>query len=251
MNTIFTFLSRHIILIISILFLLFACYMVYIKYYSTHLMREGMGEGRLKDIIHKIAIDKNPNVTNANKLTAIKNVLLVSSDKIPTKTDIEAKKGMLEISGLSQKVQNEKIQDLSGVINNIHPQFKKIYPQLDTSVLNTMITTMVKQSTTPNTTNTTPTGTKTNPVVKYTFNEQLFMVINNTKLDDIEKIKIIVKLTKPKINIGKTLGSVKKYSKKLLSIGKKKKKTQIKKQESSSIKNIQPVSKRGKKSRKG
>jgi hypothetical protein len=191
---------------------------------------EGMGQGRLKDIIHKIALDKNANATDKNKLTSIQNLLLVSSEPIPTDESIAQKKAMIEFAGLPSSVQNDRMQSLTANIDKIYPHLREVYPEFDLNFWKNTLTQSIKNitSTTPASTKTTPASTKTKqPTVKYTFNEQIYSVINNNKIEDSEKIKIIVKLTKPKIELKKMANQLLGKSKKILGklFGKKSKKS--------------------------
>jgi hypothetical protein len=204
--------SRHIVFIIALVFLIPLCYLIYTKYFKSDI-KEGMGEGRLRDIIHKIAIDKNVNASDKNKLIAIQNLLLVSSAKVPTDDDIKAKKAVLEISELPKNVQEEKIKLLSEKVDKIYPYLSEAYPEFDLNFWKKILTSTIKKNTnpksrsknpnTPNASSTPNKPTQSSSTIKYTFNEKLFMVLNNDKLEDSEKIKIITKLTKPKIKIAR------------------------------------------------
>jgi hypothetical protein len=198
---------------------------LYQKYYVNKKIQEGMGEGRLKDIIRKIALDKNKNATDANKLIAIQNLLLVSSEKIPTDDSIKAKKAMIEISGLPKNVQEEKMKTLGDKVTTIYPYLKEVYPQFDMNFWKNILTSSIKQNMSTSTSK--PTSGSSS-LIKYTFNEKIYSVVNNDKLEDREKIKIIIKLTKPSINVLKTAkklgGGV--FKKALSLVKRKKKKTQ-------------------------
>jgi hypothetical protein len=201
---------------------------MYQKYYVNKKIQEGMGQGRLKDIIHKIALDKNKNATDANKLIAIQNLLLVSSDTIPTDDSIKAKKAMVEIAGLPKNVQEEKMKTLVDKVDTIYPHLKEVYPQFDMNFWKNVLTTSIKQNTNAPTSQPTSGSSSPPSPVKYTFNEKIYSVVNNDKLEDREKIKIIIKLTKPSINVLKTAkklgGGVLKTA--LSVVKRKKKKTQ-------------------------
>jgi hypothetical protein len=209
------------------------CYLLYKKYYVIKQIKEGMGEGRLKDIIRKIALDKHKNATDANKLIAIQNLLLVSSEKIPTDDSINAKKAMVEISGLPKNVQEEKMKTLGDKVETIYPYLKEAYPEFDMNFWKNVLTSSINQNTSAPTSQSPSGASNTAPSsppspIKYTFNEQIYSVINNDKLEDSVKIKIIIKLTKPSINVLKTAkklgGGL--FKKALSVIKRKKKKTQ-------------------------
>jgi hypothetical protein len=205
--------SRHIVFIIALVFLIPLCYLIYTKYFKTDI-KEGMGEGRLKDIIRKIATDKNKNISDKNKLIAIHNLLLVSTN-IPTEDDIKAKKAMLEISELPKNVQEKKINTLSDKVEKIYPYLREAYPEFDLSFWKNILTSTIKENTNPNLLTTSSSSNKKNTlkepstIIKYTFNEKIYMILNNDKLEDSEKIKLIKKITKPTINVmntAKTIG---------------------------------------------
>jgi hypothetical protein len=209
MNTIkslWNTISRNSIFIIALIFLIPMCYLLYKKYYVIKQIKEGMGEGRLKDIIRKIALDKHKNATDANKLIAIQNLLLVSSEKIPTDDSINAKRAMVEISGLPKNVQEEKMKTLGDKVDTIYPYLKEVYPQFDMNFWKNILTSSIKQNTSTSTSKPTSRASNTAPssLIKYTFIEKIYSVVNNDKLEDSVKIKIIIKLTKPSINLLKT-----------------------------------------------
>lgn len=197
MKSLLTILSTHITFIIAVLFVGIACYLIYMKCYSVNGIQEGMGQGRLRDIIRKIAVAKHPNATDVNKLTAIQNVLLVSSDKFPTQEDIDSKRSMMELAQLSNEEQASKLKSLLDTVEKIYPQLREVYPQFDIAFWKNLFETNLKQGNLA-------TSTSKLAKIKYTFNEQIFSIINNKNIENAEKIKLIVKITKPRrVNVAK------------------------------------------------
>jgi hypothetical protein len=191
MKSVFKALSQHIIFIFALLFLCIVGYLIYIKYFSNpSSIKEGMKESKIKEIINRIANDTNPNSTNKNKLTAIQNLLLVSSNKLPTEEDINAKNAMIQIAGLPKDEQAEKLKRLSEKAEIIYPYLKEVYPQFDMNFWKNILTNSIK--------NNIPIDGITANSIKYTFNEKIYSIITNTTIEDSEKIRLIKELTKRK-----------------------------------------------------
>lgn len=184
-------LSPRMIFIFASLFLLIACYIIYINYVSKSSIKEGMKGSKIKEMMDKIANDTNPNSTNKNKLIAIQNLLLVSSDGIPTDESINAKKAMIEITQLPKTDQDAKLKALSDQVDIIYPYLQQVYPQFDKAYWKNILTNSVKTNTAYNAVN--PKST-----ITYTFNEQIYNIIQNNMMQDDAKITAIKQLTKRK-----------------------------------------------------
>jgi hypothetical protein len=178
--------------------------MLYIKYKIHYNNIEGMNEKSLKANIYEIATDKNSSVTNINKLTAIHNLLLVSDDQIPTKESIKQKNDLNSLSKLSPSERSDKITSLRDNMDKIYPILEKVFPQLDKPFWLNVLTNAIPGSpgvSTPVLTNAIPGApgvsnpSGTIPEIPYTFNEQIYIILNKDDIQDSEKIKQITKLT--------------------------------------------------------
>jgi len=103
--------------IVTLVFLAIAFYMLFIKYKIHCNIVEGLAEDSLKDVIYKIAVDNDAKISDINKLTAIQNLLYVSTEASeksldPIEKSISQKNAYNEFIKLPQEQRSSKIESL-------------------------------------------------------------------------------------------------------------------------------------------
>jgi hypothetical protein len=151
--------------------------MLYIKYKIHYNNIEGMDEKSLKADIYEIVSDKNKNIPDVNKLTTIHHLLLVSDGEIPTAESIKQKDDLNSLLKLSPSERADKIKSLQDNIDKIYPILEKVFPQFDKPFWLKVFTNIIPGANIP-----------------YTFNEQIYIILNKPDIQDSEKIKKITDL---------------------------------------------------------
>jgi len=103
--------------IVTLVFLAIAFYMLFIKYKIHCNIVEGLNEKSLKAQIYEIAVDNDAKISDINKLTAIQNLLYVSTEASeksldPIEKSISQKNAYNEFIKLPQEQRSSKIESL-------------------------------------------------------------------------------------------------------------------------------------------